>query len=197
MNILRHSLSARPPHHTDIMKNFLTILLGSFTTVLGLSALAGEPRAFPADLTHGNIRCVLMSVGQTTVFPNEKDNAQKAPPWRDGKQGVPCFTVTFLIEALGDAPSEPITLKNLEVLSAGKPLRFDGGQYHQGFDYHVFQDFLDFSKPKVSDQKQAHIMRFVQFGAVSNLQPLSLVIETGFGEDLQKFQFDSIQLRQP
>jgi len=136
-----------------------------------------------------------MSVGQTTVFPNEKDHARN-PPWRNGEQGVRCFTVTFLVEGLGDAPNEPRTLRKFEVLSAGKPLRFaDESDYQQWFDYRAFQDFLDFSKPKVSDPKRAGIMRFVRFGAVPNLEPLSLVIETGFAQDIQKFRFDSIRLK--
>ena len=136
-----------------------------------------------------------MSVGQTTVFPNEKDNAQIAPPWRDGKQGVRCFTITFLVEALGVGPSEPHTLKNLEILSGGKPLRFDGSAEQSWFDYKAFHGFLDFSKPKVSNQKRAIIMQYVRYGSVPNLQPLSLVIETGFAKDIQKFQFDSIRLQ--
>jgi len=177
------------------MKNIPAFLLCGLISLLSPSAVAGQPAAFTADVTHGNVRCVLMSVGQTTVFPNEKDYAQKGRAWGDGKSGVSCFAVTFLIEGLGDPPPGQITLKNLEVSSAGKSIRLDGGRYGQWFDYNVFQDFLDFSKPKVNDQKRAHIMRFVWFGAVSSPQPLSLVIETGFDKDIQKFQFDAIRLQ--
>jgi hypothetical protein len=158
-------------------------------------ARAAEQLPFPADVTRGNIRCVLMNVGQTTVFPNEKDNAQMEPPWRDGKQGVRCFVITFLIEALGDAPSEPHSLKNLEVLSGGKLLRFDGGGVQSWFDYKAFHGFLDFNKPKVSNPKRAVVMQYVQYGSLPNLHPLSLVIEAGFAKEIQKFQFDPIRLQ--
>ena len=86
-------------------------------------------------------------------------------------------------------------MKNLEILSGGKPLRFDGSAEQSWFDYKAFHGFLDFSKPKVSNQKRAIIMQYVRYGSVPNLQPLSLVIETGFAKDIQKFQFDSIRLQ--
>jgi hypothetical protein len=108
---------------------------------------AADQSSFPADITHGNIRCVLMSVGQTTVFPNETDRGQRAretPSGHNGKLGVPCFTVTFLIEALGDAPSEPHTLKNLEVLSDGKSLRIAAGEHQQWFDCAEYQQWFDY-----------------------------------------------------
>jgi hypothetical protein len=175
------------------MKSLLVIAT-AVLLVVGC-ARAADQSPFPADITHGNIRCVLMSVGQTTVFPNEMDNAQKAPPWRDSKQGVRCFSITFLVEALGDAPFEPHTLKNLEFSSGGKPLRLDGGVVESWFDYSFFKHLPDFSKPKVSNPKRAVIMQYVQYGAVPNLQPLSLVFETGFAKDIQKFQFDGIRLQ--
>ena len=163
--------------------------------VVGCARAADQP-SFPADITHGNIRCVLMSVGQTTVFLNENDNAQKAPGWRDGKQGVRCFTITFLVESLGDAPFEALTLKNLEFSSGVKRLRLAGvGGVQSWFDYNGFKTFAEFSKPKVSNPKRAVIMQYVQYGAVPNLEPLSLVFETGFAKDIQKFQFDAIRLQ--
>src|SRR5438067_974311 len=111
------------------MRHLLRVLFCSFTAFVCLNGVAGEGRHFPADITKGNIRCVLMSVGQTTVFPNEKDQA-RTPPWRDGAAGVRCFTVTFLVEGLGDAPNEPRALRKLEVTAAGKPVHFgDGSEY--------------------------------------------------------------------
>jgi hypothetical protein len=173
---------------------WLTTAILSLSLTLGM---ATEPRPFLADITHGNIRCVLMSVGQTTVFPNEQDKSQlpKAPGGRDGELGVRCFTVTFLVEKLGDAPFESHALKNLQVFSSGKPLPLVGGTYLQAFGYENLQIFLDFSKPKVSSPKRAVIRRYVWFGAVPDLEALSLIIETGFDKDIETFQFDSIRLK--
>jgi len=170
----------------------------SLIIIFGMSVFAAEPPVFPADVTSGEVRLVLMSVGQTTVFANEKDYARGPGSWREKKDGVPCFTVTFLLELLGDKPYEPKTLGNIEVLAGGKAVRLvndQKGSYQQWFDYQVFQDFLDFSKPKVSDPSRAFIMRHVEFAALPNLQPISLVIEAGFGKDVKKFRFDSVRLQ--
>ena len=185
------------------MQQSLTLLICSLTMPFALSTLASEAPVFHADVTQGNVRVVLMNVGQTTVFPNAKDNAGKAPPWheREGKQGVPCFTITFLMEALGDTPLDAKLSGNIKLSSAGKPLELERvnkdhfGAYQQWFDYGVFQDFLDFTKPEVANPKRAFIMRYVRFGAVPNLQPLSLEIETGFNKDIKTFRFDPIRLR--
>lgn len=163
-----------------------------------VSAFAAERLAFPSDLTQGNVRLVLMSVAQATVFPNEKDTAKKGQPWQNAKKGVPCFTVTFLVELLGHKPYEPKTIQDVRVLVTDKPLRLVNGQqgvYQQWFDYGVFQDFLEFTKPQVTDAKRAFIMRYVRFGAIPNLQPFSLVIDAGFGDDIKTFRFDSIRLQ--
>jgi len=177
------------------MKRLLPFLLTSLTAISGFRTLAGETGAFPSDITQGNIRCVLMSVGQTTVYPIEQDASQKAQAWLDGKQGVPCFTVTYLVEGLGDTPLGSGAAGNVEVLVGGKPLHGIRNSYVKAFDYNVFQAFLDFSKPKVSNPKRARIVQMVLFGAVTNTQPLNLSIETGFAKDIQKFQFDSIRLQ--
>jgi hypothetical protein len=177
-----------------------TLLMAATAVFLAVGCVfAADQPSFPADITHGNIRCVLMSVGQTRVFPNDQDRAKEIPARPGGSQGVPCFTVTFLMESLADAPkdapNELLTLKGLTVLSEGKPIHIGGGEYQQWIDYDAFRIFLDFSKPKVTNPKRAVIMRFVRFGFISNPQPLSLVIETGFGKDIQRFQFDSIHIQ--
>ena len=182
----------------NIIRQSLNPVAFGLTVALATSVFAAERPAFPADVTSGDVRLVLMSVGQTTVFANEKDYVQGSPSWREKKDGVPCFTVTFLLELLGDKPYEPKTLRNFEVLSGGKAVRLvndQKGSYQQWFDYQAFQDFLDFSKPKVSDPQRAFIMRHVEFAALPNLQPVSLVIEAGFGKDVKKFSFDSIRLQ--
>jgi len=163
--------------------------------ILGGRALAGESPTFPADITHGDIRCVLMSVGQTTVFPDKDDHNQRLTAWHDSTKGVPCFTVTYLVEQLGDGPRAQFVGGSVELSSDGKPLRVEGGGYQKCFDYGAFQSFLDFGKPKVSNPKRAVIMQTVSFGAVSDRQPLSLTIEAGFGHDTQKFHFDSIRFQ--
>lgn len=173
------------------MKTSFVIALLAFVIE---AALAADPEASSRDITHGNVRAVLMSVSQTAVFPNAAD---KANPHRGTNDSVLCFTVTVLVEALGDKPFKRTSSMDVQVLSAGQPLSMANwrGAYHQDFDYHVFQDFLDFTKPKVSNPKRAFIRRYVRFAAVPNLQPLDLVIKTGFDEDIQKFEFNSISLK--
>ncbi len=177
------------------MKTLLTFLLAGLTAIFSLHALSGELGAFPTDITQEDIRCVLMSVGQTTVFPDKDDHNQKLTAWHDSTKGVPCFTVTYLVEQLGDAPQAQFVGGSIELSSDGKPLHVEGGGYQKCFDYEVFQSFLDFGKPKVSNPKRAVIMQTVSFGAVSCNQPLSLTIEAGFGKDTRKFQFDSIRFQ--
>jgi hypothetical protein len=184
------------------MKKSLPI--ASIVVLLAIScARAADDALFPADITHGNIRCVLMSVGQTTVF-SSSETLQGIAGGPDGKQGVPCLTVTLLMESFGDAPTEPSTLKSVEILSAGKPVRIERAltkPYSQmsssqkWFSYDFFQSFLDFGKPKVTNPKRAVIVQFSEFGSVSRQQGLSLVIEGGFDQDIQKFEFDSIQIQ--
>ena len=177
------------------MKPLLTFLLTGLSAISSLCALAGDTGAFPADITQGDIRCVLMSVGQTTVFPDKDAHNQKLTAWHDSTKGVPCFTVTYLVEQLGDTPQAQFVGGSVELSSDGKPLHVEGGGYQKCFDYGAFQSFLDFGKPKVSNPKRAVIMQTVSFGAVSASQPLSLTIEAGFGKDIQKFQFDSIRFQ--
>ena len=137
-----------------------------------------------------------MSVSQTTVFPNTADNAKPVPHGRTN-DGVPCFTVTVLVEALGDKPFETTSAISVQLLSAGKPLSLANsrGEYKQAFDYSAFQGFLDFTKPKVSNPRRASIQRYVDFGAVSDLEPLDLLIKAGFDKDIQTFEFNSISLK--
>ena len=183
------------------MKQSLKLLLCSLTISLGLCALAATSPPFLANITRGKVRVVLMSVSQTTVFPNEQDDQDepiRPHPWGDAKQGLPCFTVTFLIESLGDGPLGAFLVKDLAVSSASKPTQtFTNlhGAYQQSFNYGAFQDFHHFSKPKVSNRERAIIMRYTQFGTVPNRQPINVQIDTGFGDEIHKFKFDSIRLQ--
>lgn len=177
------------------MKTHITFLAVSLIALAGMRALAGESRTYPADITHGNVRCVLMSVGQTTVFPHKDDHNQRQTAWNDNIKGVPCFTVTYLVEQIGDAPSAQFVGGGVELAAGGKQLRVGGGGYQKCFDYATFQSFLDFGKPNVSNPKRAVIMQTVSFGAVPERQPLSLTIAAGFGQDVQKFQFDSLRFQ--
>jgi len=160
-------------------------------------AVTTAGRAFPADVTRGNIRCVLMSIGQTTVFPSDPDNHQylQGQVWHDAMLGVPCFTVTVLVEALGDAPYETQALKRLEVHSSGRQLPLSGGTHIESSCYEAFPHFLDFSKPKVSNPKRAVIQRFVWFGSVPDLEPLDLKLEVGFDQNIEAFEFAAIRLK--
>ena len=173
------------------MKRLSVIALMCFAIEAGLAA---GPEASSRDITHGNVRVVLMSVSQTAVFPNDADQDN---PHRGTKDSVSCFTVTVLVEALGDKPFKQTSSLDVEVLSAGQPISMPDwhGTYHQDFDYHVFQGFLDFTKPKVSSPKRAFIRRYVRFDSVPNLQPFDLLIKTGFDQDIQKFELNSISLK--
>jgi hypothetical protein len=167
----------------------------------GISPAAAESLPLPTDITRSDVRLVLMSVGQTTVYPSEADKAKAGAgtePWRPGRDGVPCFTVTFLVEALGDRPFARKAAVDLKLLVDGKPLELVNdphGIYQQWFDYPVFQDFLDFRKPEVTDPARAFIMRYARFGAVPDLRPFILVINAGFDDNVQEFRFDSIRLQ--
>ena len=135
-----------------------------------------------------------MSVGQTTVFGNDNTNEPK----HSRKSGVPCFTVTYLLEFLGDKPFHGTELKKFEVSSAGKPLQLlneQHGSYQKSFDYDFFTHFLDFTKPKVTNSKRAIIFQHVEFGALPALQPFDLLVQAGFDDDIQEFKFSSIHLQ--
>lgn len=176
------------------MKPFLTVALFGLISVVGLNLL-GDGH-FAADVTHGNIRCVLMSVGQTTVFPNEQDTFNGIHVWDDRGHGVRCLTVIYLLERLDATSLEQVHASSLEFLAANNPLNIEGhGSYRKIFDYNAFQNFLDFTLPKVSDPKQAIIMQDVRFGAVPNLKPFDLVIEVQLGNEVEKFNFNSIRLQ--
>ena len=163
--------------------------------IAGTQALAGESPSSVSDITHGNIRCVLMSVGQITVFPNKEDHNQKQTAWGDTTKGVPCFIATYLVEQLGDGPPGQFVGGSWELVADGKPLRVGGAGYHKVFVYDAFQSFLDFGKPKVGNSKRTVILQSVSFGVIPNPKPVSLSIEAGFGQDIQKFQFHSIRLQ--
>jgi len=177
------------------MKSLRALLLTILIIICTLHAFAGELAAFPADLTRGDIRCVLMSVSQTTIFPNKEERDLKQKAWSGMTNGVPCFTVTYLVEQLGDAPSAPFFGGGIELMCHGRPLRLGSDGYQKCFDYGVFQSFLDFGKPKVANPNRAVIIQSVSFGAVPNLPPLDLTITAGFGKDLQQFRFESIRLQ--
>jgi len=136
---------------------------------------------------------VLMSVGQTMVFLNSPTQ-----PDPQSKRPVACFTVTYLLELLGDQPFKTTQLAGLEVSVGGKPLEpvtFQHGNYHKTFDYKSYPDFLDFTKPKVTNSSRALIFQDATFAAVPNLEPFDLVIRAGFDEEIQEFKFSSISLR--
>jgi hypothetical protein len=153
---------------------------------------AADATVASRDITRGNVRVVLMSVSQTTVFPNAAD---KGNPHHGTNESVPCFTVTLLVEALGDKPFQTTSALRVQALSGGKPLITSHGSYQQEFNYGAFQDFLDFNKPKVSNPKRAFIRRYVDFGAVSNLDAFDVVIEVGFDRDIPRFEFKGVSLK--
>jgi hypothetical protein len=179
-------------HHKK-MKTSFTILLAGF---LFVDAAFAAATSSPRDITNGDVRVVLMSVSQTMVFPNPVDNVRQTPRGH-GQESIPCFTITVLVEALGDKPFSATRSLNVQIFSAGKQLTWTNspGVYHQAFGYDAFQDFLDFTRPKVSNPKRAFIMRYAEFGAVPITQPLDLVIKTGFDENIQEFQFKSVSVK--
>ena len=181
---------------TPFPRRLTAVLLTFAALSISGAAAAAEPEISPRDITHGNVRAVLMSVSQTTVFPNAADKAGSVPHGGTS-DSVPCFTVTVLVEALGAEPFKKTSAMDVQVLSDGKPRPFvnSRGSYHQDFDYRVFQGFLDFSKPKVTNPKRAFIRRYVQFGAVPNLKPFDLLIKVGFDADIQSFEFPAISLK--
>jgi hypothetical protein len=204
---IRRSGGSGREKHESIMKTefFLGLLLCGLAMSLPVREFAAEANetrtasvraSFPTDATKGEVRLVLMSVSQSKVFLNERDLAEKHPVWKAGKQGVPAFTITFLIEASGDGPVRSKVLQRLEILRSGEPVRLldRGGIYQEWFDYHAFPDFLGFSKPKVTDPTRAFVMRFTRFGAIPDLNSFSLRIHAGFGDNIHEFNFESIEL---
>ena len=191
---------ARPPWRLTMMKMSFAIARVVLLFAVGavaFHAVAAGPLNSRWDVTHGDIRVVLMSVGQSTVLPNEKDHARHPEPLSGRKEAVPCFTVTALVEALGDKPLTPVHSLEVQIFSGGKPLALANlrGAYRQTFDYHVFQDFLDFSKPEVTNPKRAFVLRYVDFGALPKLQPVTLKIKAGFGNTTETFEFNSVPLQ--
>ena len=171
------------------------IRLTSFASLLtAIAAPANDPGKSPQDRVHGNVRCVLMSVGQTTAFPHNNSNE---PPYR-AAEGVPCLTITFLIERLGDAPFGGSALKQIEVSSGGKPLkllRSGVGTYTKTFEYQRFPDFISFTKPAVAEPTRAIIIQHVEFAALPNLNPIDVTIQDGFDDDAPVFKFPSLKLQ--
>jgi len=152
-----------------------------------------EGPAITYEQTSGNVRCVLMSVAQTMVFANNPSHAAA-----DGDTtGVPCFTVTYLIEYLGDKPFRGTALRKLQVSAPGKSLPLldnRRGSYHKAFDYENFPQFLDFPKPRVANPARALIFQHVEFAALPNLRPFDLTIAAGFDDDISEFKFGPLRL---
>jgi len=154
---------------------------------------AVKPAHYPSDLVQGKVRLVLISVGQTTVFPN--DNPAE-PERNDHGAGVPCFTVTYLLERLGTEPYQKSVQGELKLVAAGKPLKWEDDRhstYVKSFDYESAPTFLDFTKPKVSDPKRAIVVQHVQFGAAPSVSSCDLKITAGYDEDVQVFTFPGIR----
>lgn len=175
------------------MKHLRSVILLILIPLFGICRAAGEQPAIPAEIVRGNVRMVLISVGQTMVFLNSPTQ-----PNPKSKQPVPCFTVTYLLELLGDRPFERTQLAALEISAAGKPFEpvtFRHGNYHKTFDYKSYPDFLDFTKPKVTNASRALIFQDVTFSAIPSLEPFDLLIRAGFDEEIQEFKFNSISLR--
>jgi len=175
---------------------FLMLSLFCLVAVSSPNRVSAEPRLFAADLTQGDVRCVLMSVGQTTVFPTGRDTASKSRTWSDDGSGVRCLTVTYLVERLGASSLQQVHVGAVEFLTADVPLKIKGhGSYRKVFDYKAFQNFLDFALPKVSDSRRAVIVQDVRFGAIPNSQAFDIVIEAGFGQEPARFRFNAIRLQ--
>ena len=176
------------------MKNLL-IQLTSIASLLAATGASGADAAgIPRDQVQGKVRCVLMSVGQTTVFPNDNP----VEPFPGLKSGVPCLTITYLVERLGDEPFQAVAVQKVEMLSGGKPIKLvnsRSGTCVKNFDYRVFPPFLDFTKPKVADPTRAVVVQYVEFAALPNLKPVDVVITAGFDTDLQTFRFSSVGLQ--
>jgi len=178
----------------SLMKKLL-IQLASFASLLAATSVgAADAGAFPHDQVRGKVRCVLMSVGQTTVFLRGEPQERS----RGDSQGVPCLTITYLIERLGNEPFRSKAQKEIEISFGGKPLtlvNFHSGTYTKAFDYERFPDFLDFRKPPVAEPSRAFVIQYVQFGALPNLKPLDVVINAGFDDEVPTFKFLSIKLQ--
>ena len=176
------------------MKHLPAVILLILIPLFTCRAAENQP-AVPAEIIRGNVRIVLMSVGQTTIFLNSPTQPNPQSKWP-----VPCFTVTYLLELLGDQPFKTTQLAGLEVSAGGKPfepINFSHGHYHKSFDYKGYPDFLDFTKPKVTNSSRAFIFQDVTFAAIPTLEPFDLLIRAGFDQDLHHFKFPSITLRPP
>ena len=176
------------------MKNLL-IQLTSIVSLLAITcAGAADAGAFSRDQVQGKVRCVLLSVGQKTVF--QSANSQER--LKGDNLGVPCLTITYLVERLGDELFKNTVQNEMEFSSGGKPVtlvNFRSGSETKFFAYERFPDFLDFRKPPVADASRATIIQYVQFGALPNLKPLDLVINAGFDDEVPAFRFHSIKLQ--
>lgn len=158
-------------------------------------AAAGRPPKYPADLAQGQVRLVLMSVGQTTVFP---DDAPEQPERNDQGAGVPGFTVTYLLERLGTEPYQKSVSGGVKLLAAGKELPWQDDRHSihtKSFDYASAPAFLDFGKPKVSDPKRAIIVQYVCLCAAPAVPSYDLQITAGYDDDVQEFTFPDILAR--
>jgi hypothetical protein len=171
----------------------VAVLLGALA-IAGCTADTIEGPAVTCEQTRGNVRCVLMSVGQTTVFANNPSQAAAG----GHKNGVPCFTATYLIEYLGDKPFREAALRKFQVSAAGKSLPLldnRRGSYHKAFTYENFPQFLDFPKPGVANPARALIFQHVEFDALPNLRPFDLAIAAGFDDDVPEFKFGPLRLQ--
>jgi hypothetical protein len=126
-----------------------------------------------------------------TVFPNSNPDE----PLHGPKSGVPCLTITYLLERLGDESFRGPVLQKVELSAGGKPIKFvnsRSGTYVKNFGYNVFPAFLDFTKPAVANPTRAVIVQHVEFAALPNLKPLDVLIAAGFDGDVQTFRFLSV-----
>src|SRR4051794_26992747 len=97
------------------MKQFASLITFILAHVFTTHVMGDQPPV-PAEMVRGNVRMVLMSVGQTTVFLNSPTQ-----PDPKSKRAVPCFTITYLLELLGDKPFKTTQSGQIEITSGGKP----------------------------------------------------------------------------
>jgi hypothetical protein len=170
------------------------IILIAITTLLGSMAIAADEAASPSEIIRGDVRFVLMSVGQTTIFANGNPDEPKL----DTRHPVNCFVFTYLVEQLGDQPLRPTGFHGYEISTEDKPLALLRDQhihYHKEFDYEFFPDFLNLTKPKVSNPKRAKIYQHAEFGTVPGGEPFDLLVRLKPGDNLQEFKCRSIRLQ--
>jgi hypothetical protein len=178
---------------SNAMKRLPAIIVLTLGSIFASHVSASAQPAVPAEMVRGHVRMVLMSVGQTTVFLNSPTQ-----PDPKSKHAVPCFTLTYLLEFLGDKPFKTTQSGQIEITSGGKPfepVNFQHGNYQKSFDYRVYPDFLDFTKPKVTNASRAIIFQNVTFAAIPSLEPFDLLIRAGFDDEIQDFKFNSISLK--